>query len=80
MGGWRDSLEGRLREVENIVLTLQAKQPFDSTSSGGPVATSQGRGQGQDTDPGFLYLMEQIEARLTGAVDAVVTKTVNKVA
>ena len=72
-----------MRELENIVLTLQAKQPFHSTSSGsgGPVVTSLSLGQdkGQDADPGFLYLMEQIEARLTGAVDAAVAKAVNKV-
>ena len=83
MGGWRDGLEGRMRELENIVLTLQAKQPFSSTSGGGPTATllssEQGRGQGQDADPGFLFLMEQIEGRLTGAVDAAVAKAVNKV-
>jgi len=72
-----------MRELENIVLTLQAKQPLNSTTNGGSTAMSlsleQGRSQGQDADPGFLFMMEQIEGRLTGAVDAAVAKAVNKV-
>ena len=67
-----------MRELENVVLTLQAKQPFGS--SGDPVVNPLSLGgQGQKADPGFLYLIEQIEARITGTVDSAVAKAVNKV-